>query len=369
MGVLALFLGCSSDNSVDVVYTPVKTPIVGEPSLPATNSAAQRVGPVSQYGQLLAASPNGVGRIYGSCAGPVAGAEVQVRGMSLYWSIMKDALVYYTDDAISTMVDEMNIEVVRLAIATEEDWGDGYGGFVLDPYFQRQAIKSAVEAAVKNDIYVIIDWHSHTAEDQLSAAMGFFEEMASQYGSLDNVIFEVYNEPKGKWGISRAREYWPTIKSYAESVISVIRKYSDNLIIVGTPFYSQYPNVSLSNPIADMNVAYTFHYYANSHSVESEGSNAEEAMASGYSVFVTEWGTGDADGDGIPGTSANAAWQKWLDKNKLSWANWSASRIDEGTAAFETTSTANELFYTKSGSMVRDFLSSNPDSYHKCGSR
>jgi len=377
VGTMWALVACSSENTVEVSYSAVDANGATEkpstqPSVPEENTepvSQKRIGPVSQYGQLMAGKPDGVGRIYGSCEGAVSGKEVQVRGMSLYWSIMKEALVFYTSSAISAMVEKMNIEVIRLAIATEEDWGDGYGGYALDPAFQRQAIKSAVDAAVENDIYVIIDWHSHTAENQVVTAGVFFEEMARTYGQLDNVIFEVYNEPKGKWGISKANEYWTTVKAYADQMISLIRKYSDNLIVVGTPFYSQYPNVSVSNPIADKNVAYSFHYYANSHSVDSEGSNANAAMSAGYSVFVSEWGAGDADGGGTPGVSANASWQKWLDKNKLSWANWSASRINEGTAAFAPASTSSDLIFTESGSMVKGFLSSNPETYSKCASK
>ena len=51
-----------------------------------------RVGPVSQYGQLQAGkNTNGAGRIYGSCpAYSTSGNEVQVQGMSLFWSIAAD---------------------------------------------------------------------------------------------------------------------------------------------------------------------------------------------------------------------------------------------------------------------------------------
>ena len=328
-----------------------------------------RVGPVSQYGQLMAGKPDGIGYIYGSCEGAVSGKEVQVRGMSLYWSIMEAALDFYTEPAINTMVREMNVEVIRIAEATVESWGDGYMGYGKDPETAQQFIQQVVDAAIRNDIYVIFDWHSHTAEKQVDMAGEFFEYVAKTYGHLDNVIFEVYNEPKGNWGIAKANDYWPKIKAYADSMISIIRKYSDNLIAVGTPFYSQYPNVALKAPIDDPNVAYTFHYYANTHKVESEGKNVDEAMKAGYSVFITEWGTGNADGKGTPGVAANNNWQTWVDANKLSWANWSASKIPEGTAAFDPESSEDNLIYTKSGEMVKGFLTKNPNSYTKCATK
>ena len=47
-----------------------------------------RTGPVSQYGQLQAGqNASGKGRIYGNCAAySTSGNEVQVKGMSLFWS-------------------------------------------------------------------------------------------------------------------------------------------------------------------------------------------------------------------------------------------------------------------------------------------
>ena len=220
-----------------------------------------RVGPVSQYGQLMTGkNSQGKGQIYGSCEGVKDGAEVQVRGMSLYWSLMPQAVEYWSEEGVSTMVRDMNIQIVRAAMATgNEDWSNGYKGYGSDPTTQMNLMKTVVEAAIKNDIYVIIDWHSHNANEQTNSAKDFFSKMAQEYGKYDNVIFELFNEPTD---VS-----WNTIKTYADQVVSAIREHSDNLILVGTPRWDQNPHAPIGNEVNDpkKNTAYTLHYYANSH--------------------------------------------------------------------------------------------------------
>jgi len=334
-----------------------------------------RVGPVSQYGQLMTGkNSQGKGRIYGSCEGVKDGAEVQVRGMSLYWSLMPQAVEFWSEEGVSTMVRDMNIQIVRAAMATgDENWSGEYNGiqlkgYAVDPTNQKQFMKTVVEAAIKNDIYVIIDWHSHKATQQTDAAKNFFKEMAQTYGKYDHVIFELFNEPED---IS-----WSDIKTYADQVIPVIREYSDNLILVGTPKWDQNPQAAIGNEVNDpkKNTAYTLHYYANSHCWSGtydwggscEGSNGEQAINAGLSVFVSEWGTADASGGGNPDQGRNQSWQEYINKHKLSWANWSASKISEGTAAFEGSSTKTSLQYTTSGNLVKGYLATNPASYTKC---
>ena len=340
----------------------------------ATTAFAQitptRVGPVSQYGQLMTGkNSQGKGQIYGSCEGVKDGAEVQVRGMSLYWSLMPQAVEFWSEEGVSTMVRDMNIQIVRAAMATgNEDWQGGYKGYASDPNTQKNLVKTVVEAAIKNDIYVIIDWHSHEAHKQTDAAKNFFKEMAETYGQYDNVIFEVYNEPQ--------QISWSDVKSYAEQVIQVIRQYSDNLVLVGNPSWDQNPSDAIGNEVNDSkkNTAYTLHYYANSHNWsgnydwggESEGSKGEKAMNAGLSVFVSEWGTANSDGNGNPDQSRNKSWQDYMNKHKLSWANWSASYINEGTAAFQNGSSKTSLQYTTSGNLVKGYLATNPTSYKAC---
>ena len=341
----------------------------------AQSIAPTRVGPVSQYGQLMTGKNSaGEGRIYGSCQGVKDGAEVQVRGMSLYWSLQPQAVEYWSDEGVSTMVKDMNIQIVRAAMATgsEDWWGEWNGqrlkGYASAPDQQKGFMKAVVEAAIKNDIYVIIDWHSHEATNQVNSAKGFFEEMAKTYGQYDNVIFELFNEPTD---IS-----WDNIKNYANQIIPTIRQYSDNLILVGTRAWDQHPEEVIGKEVTDSkkNTAYTLHYYANSHCVSGnydwggscEGANGEKAIKAGLSVFVSEWGTGNADGGGNPDQGKNTQWQEFVNKYKLSWANWSASHISEGTAAFASGSNKNSLTYTTSGNLVKGYLATNPTSYTQC---
>ena len=201
-----------------------------------------RVGPVSQYGQLQAGkNSDGHGRIYGSCPSySTSGNEVQVKGMSLYWSSAEAAATdFYTETAINTMVKDMKIEIVRFAMGVSESWDYGRGYLTGGADKQKKMLKAVVEAAVKNDIYVIIDWHSHQADNQTSDAVSFFSWAAETYGQYDNVIFEVYNEPTN---IS-----WSSIKTYADQVVSAIRQHSDNLILVGTPSWDQKPQEAIGN--------------------------------------------------------------------------------------------------------------------------
>jgi aryl-phospho-beta-D-glucosidase BglC (GH1 family) len=257
--------------------------------------------------------------------------------------------------------------------AGNEDWTKGkYIGYQVQPDSQTRFVKTVVEAAIKQDIYVIIDWHSHTANTQTENAVKFFGEMAQAYGQYDNVIFEVFNEPQ--------KVEWSVIKTYADAVVAEIRKYSDNLILVGTPEWDQYPNRVIGSEINDpkQNTAYTFHYYAGTHcfsgkhegmfgqSWPCEGENAVEAMNAGLSVFVSEWGVTTSDGKGSV-AGDNDGWQNWMNEHKLSWANWSASRIPEGSAAFDSaTATPTSLTFTKSGDTLKSYLSTNAETYTLC---
>lgn len=315
-----------------------------------------RVGPVSQYGQLQAGkNSSGKGQIYGSCKGVTSGNEVAVQGMSLFWSISSDVgSPFWTSDIVSGLVQKQNIQIIRAPMGVDEDWGSG-NYFTKEGYYQG-LMNTVVQAAIDNDIYVIIDYHSHKASDNVDNAKKFFGYMAQKWGKYDNVIFEIFNEPTS--------QSWGTIKTYADAVVSTIRQYSDNLIVVGNRSWDQYPSDAIGNEVSDpkKNIAYTFHFYAGSHSTGNEGANAVRAMNSGLSVFVSEWGTVNADGDG--GVSNNSStWLSWMKDHKLSGANWAVSNKNEGASYFN----GSAWNYSNSGQWVNtNVFGSLPKSYTAC---
>lgn len=339
--------------------------------------SAKRVGPVSQYGQLQAGKNSaGKGQIYGACKGVSDGNEVAVQGMSLFWSIAGAAgATYWTSDYVDAFVSKQKIQLIRAPMGIDEDWGDG-NYFSNTPYYQG-LMNAVVQSAIENDIYVLIDYHSHCAEANTDKALQFFSYMAQTWGSYDNVIFEIYNEPKkdgncnydGYYDAAEAKTYWKNgIAPYARKVISEIRKHSDNLIVVGTPYYDQYVDAMLVDPLEDDNVAYSFHYYAGEdqyrHTISSQGRNAENAMAGGYSVFVTEWGNSAPSGNGGFNSSYSTEWYNWMKTNKLSGANWSVSNKEETASYFTTAGAWN---YSESGKWVNaNVFASLPATYTEC---
>ncbi len=302
-----------------------------------------RTGPVSQYGMLMTGiNSQNEGRVYGSCNAysNASGNEVQVKGMSLFWSNEKSQNRFWRNDVITGMVSQQGIQVIRAAMAVDDQgWGNGHYFVNGKTEYYQDLLDETVQAAIEQDIYVIIDYHSHTAVDNVGRAKEFFKIQAKKWGSYPNVIFEIYNEPICKAGQGHGNSSnctmitWPEIKAYANEVIPIIRRYSNNLIVVGTPSWSGNPGAVVGNAITGYdNIAYTFHYYAgkddgsDAHDFISMSADVNSAIGAGLSVFVTEWGTVGYEGDGAPSTANNPQWQTWMNLKKLSSANWNAGR-------------------------------------------
>jgi len=277
----------------------------------ASNAEAQRQSIVEKHGQL---------RVEGNRVVNASGAPVQLRGMSLFWSqwIPK----YYTASTVKWLRDDWKITVIRAAMAVKPD------GYEKNPEAERQKVIAVVDAAIELGIYVIIDYHAHTAHENLAQAQEFFADMARRYGDKPNVLYEPYNEPLN---VSWAR----VLKPYHEAVIDSIRKHDpDNIVIVGTRNWSQMVAEAAANPIRRSNVAYTLHFYANTHG-EWLRDEARKALKRGAALFVTEYGSTDATGDGPVNEAATREWWNFLDQNSISHLNWSIADIRESSAALQ----------------------------------
>lgn len=274
------------------------------------------------------------------------GKPVSFAGNSFFWGNDNwQGEKFYNANVVNWLVSDWKSSIVRVAMGVDET-----GGYISSPESNKAKVKVLVDAAIAANIYVIIDWHSHHAELYTEQAKVFFSEMAKLYGSYDNVMFELYNEPK--------QIPWSTVKSYAEAVIPVIRQYSQNLILVGSPTWSQDVNLAADQPIVmTSNLAYTIHFYAGTHK-QALRDKCDYALNKGIALFATEWGTCDASGEGNFDMAESRRWIDYLDRNEISHCNWSICDKVETASVLLPGANVNggwtEL--APSGQFVRDII-------------
>lgn len=329
--LIIILLSCSSTTT-------------SESSEEENNDSKKATTVVEAYGQLSIAK----NKIINQNNNPI-----QLRGMSLFWSQWMGQ--YYTAETVNWLKEDWNATVIRASMGVEDS-----GGYLSNPEVEKAKVFTVIDAAIAQGIYVIVDWHSHHAEDHLEEAKSFFAEVAQKYGDSPNIIYETYNEPLDDAS-------WDTVlKPYHEAVLGEIRKYDpDNIVICGTRSWSQNVDEVVGNAINDVNVAYTLHYYAASHKQDLRDI-AQIALDNNLAIFVTEYGTTEYTGDGFVDIEETKIWWQFLDDNKISWCNWSVANKDESASALQPNTnetggwSVNQL--TTSGNLVRtEMKTKNPN--------
>ncbi len=327
----------------------------------ALDDTPKKLGPVSYYGALHTQG--------NKIVGAKNNQQAMLRGISLFWS---DATgnPYYRNTVINWATDNLHIDVFRFAMGIQYYNSQGsaseplvtQNSYMGNPEGFLYLLDKMVSVAIENDIYIIVDWHSHRAHQETSDALTFFKTVAEKYKDVPNIIYEIYNEPvSASW----SRD----IKPYANTISSAIRQYTDNLIIVGTSSWSQNPQEGAKDPVSASNVAYVLHFYAATHSKGNYSGKIESALNSGYPVFISEWGTTRANGDGAPDQNATNEWTTYMDQKQIPNCNWSfrqyTSHTDgksEQSAFFTgeipliTEQALSDAKLTTSGEIVKKYL-------------
>ena len=263
---------------------------------------------------------------------------IQLRGISTH------GLQWYSNLASKENMQQLKnwgSNVFRIAMYTEEN------GYIQNKDLKNK-VKEIVEYAKELDMYVIIDWHilsDNNPNIHKEEAKEFFEEMASYYKNTPNIIFEICNEPNGNTN-------WNDVKGYAEEIIPIIRKYSNNIIIVGTPTWSQ--DVDLVTKLDDNNTMYALHFYSGTHK-EYLRNKIDKALSNNIPIFVSEFGVSDASGNGGVYLDEAKVWLKYLNDKKISWVNWSLSDKNESSALLIPNSNkVEENNLSESGKFIKE---------------
>jgi endoglucanase len=291
--------------------------------------------PVKTHGQL---------KVEGTKLVDKNGKPVVLRGMSFGWHNWWPR--FYNAGAVKWLHDDWKCTVLRIAMGVEPD-----KGYIKDSAGSVAKVKAVVDGAIKEGIYVIIDFHSHNIK--LNEAKTFFTEMATTYGKYPNVIYEIFNEPD--------YETWEEVKAYSGEVIKTIRAIDpDNIILVGSPRWDQDIQLPAADPIKGYtNLMYTVHFYAATHK-QWLRDKTDSAMQKGLPIFISECAGMEASGNG---PLNYAEWQKWIDwmeARGISWITWSVSDKDETCSVLKTTAASDgdwkEADLKESGIKTREYL-------------
>ncbi|MEP6654810.1 MAG: glycoside hydrolase family 5 protein [Myxococcales bacterium] len=276
------------------------------------------VMPVQRHGHLSVSGPDLVDE---------HGAVVQLKGPSSMWLNWEASGFAKNPAGVQFVRDDWNGSVIRASMGIEPA-----GAFLTDPVKAKADVRAVIDNAIALGMYVIIDWHDHHADLHQEQAVAFFTEMALEYGDTPNVLYEPFNEPQDvSWA--------GVIRPYHEAVVAAIRAVDpDNVIILGTPLWSQNVDEAAGSPVVGMNLMYTLHFYSCTH-FQPLRARADTARSLGHAVFVTEWGATEADGG-----AANAkvclpeaqAWHNWMNAKKISWTAWKFDDCSDESCFFRS---------------------------------
>ncbi len=322
------------------------------------SSAPADIPPADPGERTGAARPSNAGalRVSGTDLVGSDGKKVQLRGISTH------GLAWYPDYVNSRLFHELSedwgVNAVRLAMYTAEYGGYCSGG---DREALYKLVTDGARWAKDSDMYVIIDWHILSDSDpntHADDAAEFFGRVSRELGKMDNVLYEICNEPNGSTG-------WEDVKRYAERLIPVIRQNDpDAVILVGTPQWCQRVDLAARDPITGYdNIMYTLHFYAATHKGELR-ERMERAAGDGLPIFVSEFGICDASGNGAVDTAEADKWVKAMDELGVSYVMWSLSNKAESASAIasscQKTSGFSSSDLTDTGRWLLKILSGTP---------
>jgi endoglucanase len=297
-----------------------------------------------------------------------------------------DGITGRIDRILSTSSPSLDSHVVRLPVYPETWVNDGSSAYSPMPYpvgpaapagtkqtilssadYISTVLKPAVDYATSKNLYAIIDFHQTdnvTTGESSADAVAFWTAVAPVFASYTNVLYEAFNEP-----IDSMTGWNTAFQTAAQSWINTIRGTTsqpvapNNLIIVGSPSWSQHPEGALTLPLTGGNLVFTAHTYPSNFPGDGMPGNVTfqtniTTAIAAEPVFVTEWGyqIGTTTGYNVyfvPDDTWATNLQTYLNSNGASWSAWCADDA-VGPPMFTNGGTLNDF-----GTFVQNWLAAD----------
>ena len=323
-------------------------------SMLAVIPLSQAQTPVAQNGQL---------QVIGLKLCNQYGNPIQLRGMSTHgiqWYGWGSCLTAASLDALAY---DWKADILRISLYVQED------GYETDPTGFTNQVSRLIEEATARGMYALVDWHQLDPGDpnyNLARAKTFFTAIANAHKNKNNIIYDICNEPN-------SGATWAKIKTYADQIIPVIRAIdNDAVILVGTHGWSTMGLSGdgslqdiLNNKLQYPNVMYTFHFYAKDH--RTAYLNQLDQASNQLPVFVTEFGTQEASGDGPNDFTMAQQYIDLMQRKKISWTNWNYSDDFRSGAVWTTGTCSNGPWTTArlkpAGAWIRERILNPADDF------
>ncbi|MCX6970978.1 MAG: cellulase family glycosylhydrolase [Verrucomicrobia bacterium] len=264
---------------------------------------------------------------------------VRLRGVGIGDPVLErrsESLSHY-----EVLRQKWNANVVRISVHSYV-WRNAelFGGRagVLDQ------IRREIGTATRAGLFVILDWHITGWPDGFSRppdpgepagfhdssfalACDFWNEASRVFGKNGLVAFEIWNEPvrgPNNWQPEAAE--WRLLRPFWERLIAIIRRNSDNLIIVAGGSWAYSMKGIRDLPPSDPNIAFSWHVYAGKeNNDEARWAAAFDNLSKDFPVIVSEWGFEETGAPyfkgGVEDFGAKFA-TNWLEGRDLHWVAW-----------------------------------------------
>lgn len=226
---------------------------------------------------------------------------------------------FFNSEIAKTLAQDWGCSVVKIAVKP-----DGEYGYSNMPDEVFATVCSMIDYCSDCGIYVIVSWNcdnSVNPEEYEESATSFFSRLATLYCEEDFILYEVCGCPGGMCVDEEETsvDFNNTIRSYASSVLSTIRDYdSDGIVICGITEADIADKTFEYNPIYDDYLMYSFSFAAGTDGQELRD-NLQSIIDDDVPMICTSFVITDESGAGELFTDEANTWFAFMNDNSISW--------------------------------------------------